>query len=179
MWTWNSYRTQANTGYWLGICNGWFHFYGLSRAAKNAKQANITKWKIPTNSGTRTHNIHIQRPTRYQIHYGSDWWERCKSTYVCPMYTYARHVARSGKVLVFVLQLKQSYRTTSASFCNDECRCFLTVDTMQYYYTIKHTTFDLQCVELIFIYTKGIKEGCTNFTFKRFPSMVRGVTGSA
>ena len=35
------------TMYWLGVCHGWFHLHGLTRAVRNVRQARVfTKWKI-------------------------------------------------------------------------------------------------------------------------------------
>ena len=39
------YQKISKTGYWLGVCDGWFHLQGLPRAARNASRARITKWK--------------------------------------------------------------------------------------------------------------------------------------
>ena len=42
-----SIEPLSKTGYyWLGVCHGWFHLHCLTRAALNAKQARITKWKF-------------------------------------------------------------------------------------------------------------------------------------
>ena len=57
-----SIEPWSKTGYWLGVCHGWFHFHGLARVARNAKQARITKWKILTNSGIRTNDPLLWKP---------------------------------------------------------------------------------------------------------------------
>ena len=46
--------------------HAWFHVYGLSRAARNAKQAKISKWKILVHEGIRIHDPLFAKPPAYQ-----------------------------------------------------------------------------------------------------------------
>ena len=46
----------SKTGYWLGVCYGWFHLHWLTRAARSEIYKRITKWKILAHTGTWTHD---------------------------------------------------------------------------------------------------------------------------
>ena len=59
----------------VGVCQGWFYLYWLSRVARIAKQARISKWKILVNSGIRTHIFPLTSPTWYPLRPGR-WWDR-------------------------------------------------------------------------------------------------------
>ena len=50
------YRTEVKTLYWLPcVCRDWIHLCGLSRGARNAKQARITKLSCPQFYSTLQH----------------------------------------------------------------------------------------------------------------------------
>ena len=63
------FRTYILKGYWLGVCHGWFHLHGLTRASRNAKKARITKWKCLANNGIRTTNLKARLWSERAINY--------------------------------------------------------------------------------------------------------------
>ena len=63
-------RTQQSFNTVLArLFHGRFHLYRLCRAARNAKQARITKWKSRPNSGIRSISLQIWSPTFYSLRY--------------------------------------------------------------------------------------------------------------
>ena len=55
----------SKTGYWLGVCHGWFHLQGLTRGVKNASRVRITKLKILVHCGIQTPDLPFTKRTRY------------------------------------------------------------------------------------------------------------------
>ena len=53
------------TGYWLGVCHGWFHLQGLTVGVKNASRVRITKLKSLTHYGIRTRDLPFTKQARY------------------------------------------------------------------------------------------------------------------
>ena len=56
---------RSKTGYWLGVCHGWFHLQGLTGGVKNASRVRITKLKSLTHCGIRTRDLPFTKRARY------------------------------------------------------------------------------------------------------------------
>ena len=76
--------------WWTNVYHGWFHLHWLTRAAKNAKQAIITKWKILVHRGIRTHNPWPTKPSFYRLGHEIRYIGAFKteSGFTCAIYTY-------------------------------------------------------------------------------------------
>ena len=53
------------TGYWLGVCHGWFHLQRLTGGVKNASRVRITKLKRLTHCWIRTWDLPFTKRARY------------------------------------------------------------------------------------------------------------------
>ena len=60
-----SIEPLSKTGYWLGVCHGWFHLQGLTGSVKNASWVRITKLKSLAHSGIRTRDLPLTKRARY------------------------------------------------------------------------------------------------------------------
>ena len=60
-----SIEPLSKTGYWLGVCHGWFHSQGLTGGVKNASWVRITKLKSLPHSGIRTRDLPLTKRARY------------------------------------------------------------------------------------------------------------------
>ena len=60
-----SIEPLSKTGYWLGVCHGWFHLQGLTGGVKNASRVRITKLKILVHCGIRTRDLSFTKRARY------------------------------------------------------------------------------------------------------------------
>ena len=67
----------SETGYWLGVCHGWFHLQGLTRAVRNTFGARITEWKNScplwdSNPWPSAYNANTLPPSTKK-HYSDSW----------------------------------------------------------------------------------------------------------
>ena len=60
-----SIEPLSKTGYWLGVCHGWFHLQGITGGEKNTSRVRITKLKILVHSGIRTGDLPFTKRARY------------------------------------------------------------------------------------------------------------------
>ena len=60
-----SIEPSSKTGYWLGVCHGWFHLQGLTGDVKNASWVRITKLKSLAHCGIRTRDLPFTKRARY------------------------------------------------------------------------------------------------------------------
>ena len=60
-----SIEPLSKTGYWLGVCHGWFHLQWLTEGVKNASWVRITKLKSLAHCGIRTRDLPLTKRARY------------------------------------------------------------------------------------------------------------------
>ena len=60
-----SIEPLSKTGYWLGVCHGWFHLQGLTGGVKNASWVRISKFKSLAHSGIRTWDLPLTKRAGY------------------------------------------------------------------------------------------------------------------
>ena len=60
-----SIEPLSTTGYWLGVCHGWFHLQGLTGGVKNANWVRITKLKSLAHRGIRTRDLPLTKRARH------------------------------------------------------------------------------------------------------------------
>ena len=83
-----SIEPLSKTGYWQGVCHGWFHLQGLTRGVKNASRMRITKLKSLAHCGIRTGDLPFTKRARYHWATKTDvsWTDKNLPGFTCAIF---------------------------------------------------------------------------------------------
>ena len=110
------FEPNSKTGFWLGVCQGWFHLHGLARDSRNTKQARTTQWKAIARSGIRTRYFPLTKRPRYQFRHETRYflyWIFRKNR----QYTNEFICRKKSKYYIPWKMLGDLYRYTSINEC--------------------------------------------------------------